>query len=785
VVVASGLGGAGKTQLVLSYLQRYQSTYKAVFWIDAEQQSSIDRDFVHVYQMLFNIRLSGSHGSADAQSAITAVKSWMSSAADVTLLVLDGADEVEDTSSAQYVDLRRLIPGGLQTHVIITSRSRTALGLSSFEGVRIAELDPPQATELFRKSAKLAQDRPGTDSQVEAIVEELGYLALAVSLAGTYISQTPQLSADLDEYLTEYRQRRHQLLAQTPSALVHQYGESVMTTWEASFAAIHHRSSEAARLLMLLAYLDNNDVFLDLFRLDGSSVQTPDRRWLSAVWGNRDVNVYKLEGCFGVLESFCLVQRSPSQSGYAMHKLVHAWARDRLVDDEVEQERYCDAAFWLLEEAASGGPEDPKYRLRVAPHVMANFVATKDMALRRDGDITIPLEELAGMARFVYGCGQWANAVSIRRFVLEEKVRILGDDHPDTLSVMNDLAVPLRDQGKLPEAAAIQTEVLEKRKRVLGDDHPDTLSAMNNLANTLSDQGKLPEAAAIQTEVLEKMKQILGDDHPDTLRAINNLAVMLSYQGKRPEAAGILTEVLEKRKRILGDDHPDTLSAMSNLANTLSDQGKIPEAAAIRTEVLEKMKQVLGDDHPDTLSAMSNLAVTLSDQGKLSEAAAMKTEVLKKRKRILGDDHPNTLSAMNNLATTLSDQGKLPEAAAIQTEVLEKRKRVLGDDHPDTLSAMNNLANTFSDQGKLPEAAAIHTEVLEKRKRILGGDHPDTLRAMSNLAATLGDRGELSEAAQIFQEVLDRRRQILGEDHPATLLAIKNLQIISEMIARK
>lgn len=317
--------------------------------------------------MLFNIRLSGSRGSADAESAINAVKSWMSSEAVATLLVLDGADEIEDTSSEHYVDLRRLIPNGTRTHVIITSRSRTAQGLSSFEGVQVRELELLQAVALFRKTANLADDDPAVDSQVEAIVEELGYLALAVSLAGTYISQTLRLSAHLDEYMAEYRQRRLQLLAQKPSALVHQYGESVMTTWETSFAAVRRRSLEASRLLTLLAFLDNNDVFLDLFGLDGSSVKASDGPWLTAIWEDRDVNSYELEGCFGVLESFCLVQRSPSQSGYAMHKLVHAWGWDRLFNDEPAEERYCAAAYGLLEEAASHGAEDPKGKLRLCP----------------------------------------------------------------------------------------------------------------------------------------------------------------------------------------------------------------------------------------------------------------------------------------------------------------------------------------------------------------------------------------------------------------------------------
>jgi hypothetical protein len=40
--------------------------------------------------------------------------------------------------------------------------------------------------------------------------------------------------------------------------------------------------------------------------------------------------------------------------------------------------------------------------------------------------------------------------------------------------------------------------VLEIRKRVLGDEHPDTLTAIANLALTYGDQGRLKEAEELE-----------------------------------------------------------------------------------------------------------------------------------------------------------------------------------------------------------------------------------------------------------------------------------------------
>ena len=62
-------------------------------------------------------------------------------------------------------------------------------------------------------------------------------------------------------------------------------------------------------------------------------------------------------------------------------------------------------------------------------------------------------------------------------------------------------------------------------QRILGDEHPDTIKVMGNLANTLRDQGKTKEAAVMTQEVLKKMQRSLGDEHPDTITAIGRVRI--------------------------------------------------------------------------------------------------------------------------------------------------------------------------------------------------------------------------------------------------------------------
>ena len=92
------------------------------------------------------------------------------------------------------------------------------------------------------------------------------------------------------------------------------------------------------------------------------------------------------------------------------------------------------------------------------------------------------------------------------------------------------------------------------RKRVLGEEHPDTLTSMANLALTYLDQGQWTEAEQLSVQVLEARMRILGKEHPDTQESVTNL-VSNRNQGQKSgmveggRAAGF--QVSETRERAL------------------------------------------------------------------------------------------------------------------------------------------------------------------------------------------------------------------------------------------
>ena len=172
-------------------------------------------------------------------NAVIGVKSWFSGRQGPWLMVFDGADTIENEKSSKYINIKHFIPDVVSLHVIITSRCSTARDMTRLGGVHVKEMmEEAQATELFYRYSQLQRHSQSVGDEIRTIVKELEYLALAVTLAATYVGRTPRLQSDIAAYLPDYRRRRRELLNRKPESLVHQYSESVLTTRETSYQTI-------------------------------------------------------------------------------------------------------------------------------------------------------------------------------------------------------------------------------------------------------------------------------------------------------------------------------------------------------------------------------------------------------------------------------------------------------------------------------------------------------------------------------------------------------------------
>jgi len=330
------------------------------------------------------------------------------------------------------------------------------------------------------------------------------------------------------------------------------------------------------------------------------------------------------------------------------------------------------------------------------------------------------------IAFILYDQGRYSDVTRNLRSVIQERERILGTEHPDTLAARSLLESALYYDGKYTESEAEDRGILAIQEKVLGHDHPDTLKTRNNLAATLWAEGNYAEAEAEFRAVIKLKEKVFGPENLNTLNSRNNLASALGMEGKYAEAEAEFRVLVTLAEKVLGPENPFTLDSRSNLAQALDKEGNYPEAETEDRKVLKLEEKVLGPEHPDTLDMRNNLAQTLLHQGKDTEAEEEVRQVVKLDEKMRGPEHPSTLDARNTLANVLAAQGRYAEAEAEHRAVLSLREKVLGVSHPQTLETCFNLANCLRAEGKAQEAKAFAQRAAEGARTALGREHPDT-----------------------------------------------------------
>ncbi|KAJ6450510.1 hypothetical protein C8R45DRAFT_1083926 [Mycena sanguinolenta] len=690
--VLYGLGGAGKTQIALKFIEEWTNFTDPLF-VDASSTDTIETG-------LKNIAVTRGTGNSSQDALI-----WLARKNEQWLLLMDNADD-------PTINLNHWLPKCNHGNIIITTRNHSArIHGAHSEVSNMEELD---AVTLLLKSAQC--ESSVTNKLLAAkIVKALWYFPLAIVQAGAFISESEALGTYLDLFL----KNQTELLKKKSTQTYDNYSWAVYTTWEMSFKRL---SNQAAMFLQLCSFLHQDDISEDIFARAANYImkshnQTQNEssshkkmkpeEFLSYFLGpSGDWNSLQFSELTNEIKAYSLINYNTERNSFSIHPLVHSWSRTTLADPEL-----CHSCIGeILGMSINEIPEkDIKLSsLRLVSHI--------DSLMQAIPELTIHFS--MQYANIYYYAGQYTKAEELEAREVERRRKCSGDDHPDTLRAMHSLAITYDNLGQFEKAEKLYAAVLEKQKKFLGNDHLDTLHTMLSLATTYDNLGQFEEAKKLKIEVLEKRQKLLGDEHPDTLHTMHNLAVSYDNLGQFEEAKKLKIEVLEKRRKLLGDDHPDTLLAMHSLAITYNNMGRFEEAKKLKIEVLEKRRKLLSDDHPDTLQIMHSLAITYDNLSQFREAEKLMVVVLEKRRKVLGDDHPNTLNAMNNLAATHNNLGQFEDTRKLYVVLLQKQRQIFGDGHQDTLHTMKYLANTYENLGQTEEAEKLRAVLLEKGKKL-------------------------------------------------------------------
>ncbi|OAT07923.1 hypothetical protein BDBG_16920 [Blastomyces gilchristii SLH14081] len=253
MVIFQGIGGIGKTQTALEYIDVSANrimdeliTHYAKKYPGEEKFGSIAADL----QIPGQIDRQGQLRGNAAKSPWQCVRKWLARDANIGwCLVVDGINDEADGDR-----MLELLPACDHGHIIATSRVR----LSDFKIIEIPELEEQFSVKmLLDRRVDSLKDGDEAKPAAEQVAEMIGYLPLALSQAAAYIKKK---ALRLVQYLGRLRNNIARLIGEK----FLKFSGGVFSCWELSIQELVKSYAHAFDLLRLCSFLSPNGISEEL-----------------------------------------------------------------------------------------------------------------------------------------------------------------------------------------------------------------------------------------------------------------------------------------------------------------------------------------------------------------------------------------------------------------------------------------------------------------------------------------------------------------------------------------
>ena len=218
---------------------------------------------------------------------------------------------------------------------------------------------------------------------------------------------------------------------------------------------------------------------------------------------------------------------------------------------------------------------------------------------------------------------RWSAAEASYRDGLAVAVKALGEEHPLTFDIRDNLAHVLLDSGRVDDSMKLLEQSIEIGRRTRAPGDPALLRSMNDLGQNLIRKGDTARAMPLIAEAERGMVAQKGADAPETLQFSTSYAVLLEKQGKLVDAIAKYQDVLARRQKLFPEEDISVLDASTNLGRALTKAKRFADAE----QVLAKAEAVAATKRNPTSDARWNVTNQLLDTSTTWLAADPKSPV--------------------------------------------------------------------------------------------------------------------------------------------------------------
>jgi tetratricopeptide (TPR) repeat protein len=289
------------------------------------------------------------------------------------------------------------------------------------------------------------------------------------------------------------------------------------------------------------------------------------------------------------------------------------------------------------------------------------------------------------------GLGRAAEADTLLRAALAERVARTGPNSEETAQSFADLGLLYSDQGKLDSAGPPLERALAIRRRLLGPRDTLVAASLLDLADLALKRGERPRADSLAREALGILRGFYGDRHASLVDAMGRIISADLSSGRYAQVDSNARAAIAMLRGLGLDRTTEAVGITNDLALSRAYQGDYVEARKLLRQLVTLDSTVLGPLHPVLAEHLENLGLVYSRAGFADSNIAVLKQALAMRRAVLADDNPAIGRSLFNLATTEYLRKNYAAAEPLFEEALVRMRRAYGPEHTDVVWATGSL----------------------------------------------------------------------------------------------
>lgn len=357
------------------------------------------------------------------------------------------------------------------------------------------------------------------------------------------------------------------------------------------------------------------------------------------------------------------------------------------------------------------------------------------------------------------------DAEVLARQSLADAVSVSGERSVQTADMHRLLGDALFNQQRYGEAKPHFRRALSIRQDVLGQ-KPDTALSAGDLAITLKNLGKLDEAEGFYRMALDIRIATLGPDDPQTAMSWYRLGRLQDQAGRRVDAAATMEQAIAAARKAWAPDHRNSIVWTGERAAMLHDAGDARAAEPAYREAIAAAEESLAPDDADLATFRIGLANLLLQTARPAEAEPLYRVALAAFEAT-GAAPGQLASILDRLGRSLDAQHREEEAVAAYSQSLDLL-RAAEPRSETTAAAAMRLGVTLMRLDQPADAAPLFEDALAIREALEGSRSAgvaDSARWAGNAAR---QRVRNAEAELYFRRALSASEAALGPVDPLT-----------------